>query len=193
MARAVKKVKNQKSKKGLFIGIGVGVAVAIITTVILLVIFLSDDIEKIDYKAREITYEDLSKIVDKETSVGDFERTIYVYVYSSDIETHTNCDLDTTTYARLKSLISTERQLYDLYNSNDIDMEDRMAFYTLDIYDEDNEDILNNSKFLSKTEAGFILKIVGENVSNFERDDELKQSFYELNSLHFSKELDNYK
>ncbi|MFI3329342.1 MAG: hypothetical protein R3Y05_02505 [bacterium] len=194
MARAVKKTKKEKqgNKKGLFIGIGIGAALIVITTIVLLVIFLSDGIDKIDYNTREITLEELTSIVDGETSVGDFEKTIYVYVYSSDIETHTNCNLDDSTYNRLKSLISTEKKLRASYELENYDMESRMAFYTLDIYDEDNEGILNNSKFLNKTEAGFVLKIVGESVSDLQKDNELKQTFYELNYSYFAPEADKF-
>lgn len=193
MARAVKKEnKNKSSKKGLIIGLSVGAVVAIITTIILLVIFLSDGIEKIDYKSREITLESLEKIVNKQSISGEFEQTIYVYVYSSDIQTHTNCDLDTETKVRLNTLISTERQLYDFYNVEDVHMDDRIAFYTLDIYDEDNEGILNNSQFLNKTEAGFVLKIEGESIVEVLKDNELKQTFKEINVDYFAPALDKY-
>lgn len=169
MARVVKKQKKTKNNEKNFnfkiLGAALG-GLALICGVVFLVIYLqANSIDAKYSNSRQIDYDTLvNEVLENETSRSNYEQTIYVLVFHSDYEEYPNNVFSDSTENKVKSLIRTSLLLNEAYESQDVAMSNRVAFYTLDLMDEDNQGILNNSIFGSVEEGPFIIKIEGTSV-----------------------------
>ncbi len=182
MARAVKKSKNKKNKNvnssnnsnkqvsnsnlPKIIGAIAG-AVLVVGLIVGIVFFISENIVSEKYKnSRSIDYDTIVNVImENESSRNNYENEFYILVFHSDYDQYPENVFSDTTEGKVQDLIKKDLRLHSLYNTTNVSNANRLGFYTLDLMDSDNEDILNNDLFGNKSEGPFILKVDGSRVT----------------------------
>lgn len=175
MARVVKKQKKQKGSssdeiksnniaKILGAVAGVVVTAALIVGIVFLV--ASNSVETKYKNSRSIDYDTLvNEVLSDDANPNDFESTMYILVFHSDYEEFEDNVLSASTESAVQKLIKADLKLNEAYNKTDISNSKRIGFYTLDLNDDDNLEILNNETFGNKEGGPFLMKIESQTVS----------------------------
>lgn len=170
LARVVKKVKKEKKetndKLAMILG-GIAIGLTVVCAVVFLVIYFQ--VNSIDAKydnSRSMDYDTLVNEVlvnDKERS--NYENTIYILVFHSDYETYPQNEFGSSREKSIQNIIKYDKELIELYDNQGVNMSDRIGFYTMDLMNEENDLILDNSMFGNYAEGPFVIKITGTTVS----------------------------
>lgn len=174
MARVVKKEKGIKNKQNTnskpsalpkILGVLAGVLLVGLV-VVGVVFFVKDNYVSSKYSnSRSMDYDTIVNVImENDRERNDYENEFYIYIFHSDFEQYPENVLSDTTEDKLQSLIKKDLRLFSLYNTNNVSNSNRLGFYTLDLKDEDNLDILNNSLFGDKEEGSFFLTVSGKEV-----------------------------
>ncbi len=189
MARVVKKVKKTKvNKQGKEVKVNnlpkilasvIGGVLAIGLVVGLIIFFQVTSVDEKYNKSRSMDYATLVDVIlenDKDRS--KYEKEMYILVFHSDYETYPDNVFSSAAESYVNRAINTDLKLNETYVSLGISTSDRIGFYTMDLMDSKNEDILNNERFGNIESGPFVLKVTDKECKVEKKGSELTSSYF---------------
>lgn len=165
MARVIKKEqKEKKARNGKIITIAASVVggLAAIGLIVFCIFALVDNITPRLYKnSRDMDYETLVEMMDDVTTRQQYEGTIYILVFNSDIEEYPSYELSSTVDSRVNDAIKYDLKLNEYYDKNghSIENKDKVAFYVIDLMDSENEGILSDVDFGNDSGESYLIEL----------------------------------